>query len=282
MKIAFAGMGIMGSNMALNLLKKNYDVMVWNRSLNDNVRRVKNNGGKFVEKIESLASADYIFMCLSDEKSVESFTSKLTNVNNKIVIDFTTIGTKSAKTVQETLRKKGCDFLDAPISGGDTGAINGSLSIMVGGSKDKFNELLPVFNVLGSKVAYCGEVGSGQAIKLINQLLCAMNLLAVKEAFDIAKDFGVDPHLVVDICSAGAGGSWQLENLGSKALQNDFAPGFKIEHLSKDLRLLSENTTSKLPSGIKFMIESMRNDLDQKIINKDEGTQAFLRAMLDF
>jgi len=159
---------------------------------------------------------------------------------NSLIVDMSTIGSQAACQISETLQKKKINFLDAPVTGGDIGAQKGTLTIMVGGNKQNFEKALPALKAMGSKVVLCGEVGSGQRIKLINQLLCAIHTMALGEAFTLAQDWGIDQKIITEICGSGAAGSWALSNLGPKIIENDFAPGFKVKHIRKDLRLLKE------------------------------------------
>ena len=130
--------------------------------------------------------------------------------------------------------------MDAPVSGGDIGAKNGSLTIMVGGADQDFSDSLTILKVLGKNIYHCGPVGSGQAIKLVNQILCGIHMVALSEAMRLAEILEIDLNLVVEICSTGAAGSWALSNLGPKMIQSDYSAGFKVKDMLKDLRLINE------------------------------------------
>jgi 3-hydroxyisobutyrate dehydrogenase len=130
-----------------------------------------------------------------------------------VVADFSTIGPEAAKRIYETLKAKGIHFLDAPVTGGDVGARNGTLTIMVGGDEEPFRKAFFAMEKMGRNIKHCGQSGSGQALKLCNQILCAVNMISVCEAFQLAEQLGVDENLVVDVLSGGAGGSWALTNL---------------------------------------------------------------------
>ena len=143
-------------------------------------------------------------------------------------------GADSPKEVAE----KGVKMLDAPVSGGDIGAKKGTLSIMVGGPKETFEECLPIFRVLGKKITYMGPSGMGQTTKLCNQVICALNIQAVCEGLMLGATAGLDLKKLLEVVTAGAAGSWMLSNLGPKMIERDFRPGFRISHQQKDLRLV--------------------------------------------
>ncbi len=187
-----------------------------------------------------------VFTCLGDIEDVEQVLLGPSGVSEcalpgAIIADFSTIGPEAAIRIFNSLKVKNLHFLDAPVTGGDVGARNATLTIMVGGDEEPFLKALPVFEKVGKTIKRCGPSGSGQALKLCNQILCAVNMISVCEAFHLAKQLGVDENLVVDVLSAGAGGSWALTNLGPRIVKSDFAPGFALKHMLKDLRLVFEN-----------------------------------------
>lgn len=286
--IAFLGLGIMGGSMAINIAKHNLSVTAWNRTAGRPIAAIATAAGvKIVETIEqAVTKADIVITCVSDVQDVRSILLGENSVatyakQGTLIIDMSTIGSQAAREIANELQAKGLRFLDAPVSGGDIGAQNATLTIMVGGDRLDFEEALPIFQAMGKSITYCGESGSGQAIKLCNQLLCAINLASVCEAIEFAIGQGVDPKLVVEVCSTGAAGSWQLANLGNKIIDGDFAPGFAIKHMSKDLRLakeaLGENSkplpafelTSQLFNIVKAMDDGQGGE---------QGTHAIIRA----
>lgn len=286
--IAFLGLGIMGGSMAINIAKHNLSVTAWNRTAGRPIAAIAAAAGvKITETIEqAVTNADIAITCVSDVQDVRSILLGENSVatyakQGTLIIDMSTIGSQAAREIAKELQAKGLRFLDAPVSGGDIGAQNATLTIMVGGDRLDFEEALPIFQAMGKSITYCGESGSGQAIKLCNQLLCAVNLASVCEAIEFAINQGVDPKLVVEVCSTGAAGSWQLANLGNKIIDGDFAPGFAIKHMSKDLRLakeaLGENSkplpafefTSQLFNLVKAMDDGQGGE---------QGTHAIIRA----
>jgi 3-hydroxyisobutyrate dehydrogenase len=157
-----------------------------------------------------------------------------------VVVDFSTIGPVEARGLSEQLGPLGIRFVDAPVTGGDVGAREGTLTFMVGASPEDMDTIRPLLNAMGKKIVHAGPVGAGQSLKLVNQLLCGVNLLAVVEAFQAAEAMGMDRKLVVEACGGGAAGSWQLVNLGPKIIAQDHRPGFRAAHLLKDLRFLRD------------------------------------------
>ncbi len=282
---AFIGLGVMGSPMASNLVKAGYKVKGWNRTSSKNlVKQADAAGVKVVSTIASaVRNADLIFICVSDEADVNEVIFQSGGIaenaeNNTLIIDFSTIGAIASQNMTKNLAVKGLRFLDAPISGGDIGAQQGTLTIMVGGKQADFTEAEPVLAAMGKNIIYCGESGSGQAVKLCNQVLCSVHMVALCEAMQLAKQLGLDPNLIIEVCSTGAAGSWALSNLGEKVADSDFAPGFMIKHILKDLRLVQENLGDAdldLP-GVEFAQKQFQSVQDMG--GEEQGTQAMIRA----
>jgi 3-hydroxyisobutyrate dehydrogenase len=245
-KLAYLGLGIMGSAMTLNFAQAGYAIVAWNRTrARDGVDQVKQNGVRVVESIqEAVSDADYIFSCLGDVPDVEQVLlgSVIKHAQkNAVVIDMTTIGKAAAVRLNNKLSEAGLRFLDAPVTGGDIGARLGTLTILVGGDKSTYDEVRPLLDAIGKNIVYCGDAGSGQALKLCNQVLCAINMIAVSETLSLADEMQIDRNLIVESLGSGAGASWALSNLGARILKGDFKPGFTLEHMLKDLRLIQEN-----------------------------------------
>jgi len=288
-KIAFLGMGIMGAPMATNLVRSGYQVIVWNRTANrPGTQLAESAGAKLAFSIkEAVANADLIFTCLGDVPDVESIILGTGGIAefaqpNALIVDFSTIGPDAARKLAAELQQRQLRFLDAPVSGGDIGAKNGTLTIMVGGEETDFQECKPLLEVLGKKIVHCGSVGSGQAVKLCNQVLGAIHMVALCEAMQLAKQQGIDPNLIIEVCSSGAAGSWALSNLGPKIVESDFAPGFTIKHILKDLRLVQESIESP---DIDLPGVELADRLFQAVKclegGAEQGTQAMIRAYLE-
>ncbi len=231
--------------MAANMALAGNTVRGWNRTIERAGVKVALAGGChiFSEKLEAVSGADIVFLCLSDVADLEQVLFGVDGLaphlkKGTIVVDMSTTGPQCAKDVHARLKELAIEFLDAPVSGGDIGARNGTLTIMVGGDIGVFQRCLPIFQSIGKNIRHCGGPGAGQSVKLCNQVLCAVNMVAVCEAFRIAQDMGIDENLVVDVCGTGAAGSWALSNLGPRILRKEFGPGFMIDHMIKDLRLV--------------------------------------------
>lgn len=287
-QVAFLGLGVMGGYMAANLARGGYSVKAWNRTPNrPGVEVAASAGAAVVLSIrEAVEAADIIFSCVGDVPDVEEVILGTGGVSEfakpgALVIDTSTIGPDAARKIGAELKKHTLRFLDAPISGGDIGAKNGTLTIMVGGEPTDFEESKLVLEVLGKTIRLCGPVGSGQAVKLCNQVLCAVHMVALCEAMQLAEQQEIDPNLVVEVCSTGAAGSWALSNLGPKIIASDFKPAFMIKHILKDLRLVQESLTSsgqELP-GVEMSDRLFKivKELDGGM-GGEQGTQAMIRA----
>ena len=291
-KIAFLGLGVMGGAMAANLVKRGYSVLGWNRTKErPTISTFTSVGGTLAESLEDAVSeADVVFSCLGD---VPDVTEVLIGDQgamhfaraNTLFIDTSTIGSDAAKNIGNALMHDGLRFLDAPVSGGDVGARNGTLTFMVGGNPEDLQECLPLFEAMGSNIKHCGAIGSGQAVKLCNQTLVSVYMLALCETMQIAEKMGVDPQLVVDVCGSGAAGSWALNNLGMKVAKGDYQAGFAIKHMLKDLRLvqeISDRQNLDFPVDLPAIALAMQNfykvsQLDDGL-GAEQGTQAMIRA----
>ncbi len=247
-KIAWIGTGTMGGPMAGNLAKAGFRVTIWNRTMPSAGVELAASRGCTVAKTvdEALKGCQVVCSCVTDGPALRTILfapgRDLKNLLAKdaIAMDFGTIGPVEARKIAEQLGKDGLRFVDAPVTGGDIGAQNGTLTFMVGASGEDLETVRPLLNAMGKKVVHAGGIGSGQSLKLVNQLLCGANLLAVVEAFQVAEKLGMDRSLVVEACGGGAAGSWQLVNLGPKIISQDHRPGFRAAHLFKDLKFLRD------------------------------------------
>jgi len=245
MNIGYIGIGIMGQPMAFNLLKAGHLLTIYNRTA-DKCRALAAQGAVIAESPADVAGrVEVLFINVPDSPDVENVLFGPDSVNDNpsaglIVIDNSTISPAATRDFARRLSEKGVHYLDAPVSGGDIGAQKGTLAIMVGGEKPIFQKCLGLLEILGSKIVYVGPVGMGQTCKACNQLFCALHMLACAEGITLAKKAGLDPAAMVDVVSSGAGGSWALANLGPKIIDGDYAPGFMIDLLAKDLRIVME------------------------------------------
>ncbi|PZU96146.1 MAG: oxidoreductase [Pseudanabaena sp.] len=292
LKIAFLGLGVMGGAMSANLVKRGFSVTGWNRSKNrPTIAAFTSVGGTVADTLsEAVKDADVVFSCLGDVPDVNEVllgeNGALNFVKaNTLFVDTSTIGSEAAKAIANALMHDGLRFLDAPVSGGDVGAQNGTLTFMVGGDYADLQECLPLFEAMGTNIKHCGAIGSGQAVKLCNQSLVSVYMLALCETMQIAKKMGIDPQLVVDVCGSGAAGSWALTNLGMKVAIGDYQAGFAIKHMLKDLRLVSEisqsgSETQDLPAIALAMENFLKVSQLDEGQGAEQGTQAMIRAYL--
>ena len=244
-RIGFIGLGIMGRPMAHNLIKAGYSLSVHARRP-DMMQPLANAGATACKNAQAVAAqSDIIITMVSDTPDVEQVILAEQGVihgvqADSIVIDMSTISPSATRRMAELLGKKGIQMLDAPVSGGEQGAIDGTLSIMIGGKEDTFNKALPVFEVLGKNIVHIGEHGAGQVTKACNQLVIAQTLVAISEAFILARVSGVDPAKVREALLGGFAGSRVLEAHGQRILDHNFDPGFKARLHQKDMRIAME------------------------------------------
>ncbi|NPV48507.1 MAG: NAD(P)-dependent oxidoreductase [Armatimonadetes bacterium] len=242
MQLGFAGMGIMGSAMARNLLRAGHAVSVWNRTASK-CEPLAAEGAAVAASLPELArAADIVFICVADTPDVEAVLFGPQGLveglgPGKIVVDHSTISPEATVAFAERVNALGAAYLDAPVSGGETGAINATLTIMVGGEAAVLEQVRPYLAAMGRSIVHCGPQGSGQKVKAVNQVICALNILATSEGMLLAKRMGLDLEVVHRVVSSGAAASWMLSNLGPKMIANDFAPGFMIKLQAKDLRI---------------------------------------------
>jgi 3-hydroxyisobutyrate dehydrogenase len=238
-------MGIMGSPMAVNLLKAGHEVTVWNRTASK-CEAARAAGARVVEELKEIAGAgDVVLLCVSDTPDVEAVLFGDEGLAEHLrpgqtVVDHSTISPDATDEFAEILRALGVDMLDAPVSGGQTGAEAGTLTIMCGGAPEVFARVKPLLEGMGKSVVHCGGHGDGQRTKVVNQVICALNILAMSEGMVYAQRAGLDVQTTWDVVSSGAAASWMLTNLGAKVVVGDWAPGFAIGLQAKDLRIAAE------------------------------------------
>ena len=290
-KIAFLGLGLMGSHMAANLAQQGYEIFGWNRTPDrPEVQIAIAAGVKVVTNLQdAIAEVKLVFCCLGDVPDVKEVLLGNTGVANYaqpkiLIVDMSTIGSKAAQEIAQDLATKQLRFVDAPVSGGDVGAEAGTLTIMVGAKEADFQECLPMLQAMGKNITLCGDIGSGQAVKMCNQILCALNMVGLCEAIQLAKHQGIDPNLIVEVCGTGAAGSWALNNLGQKIIDSDYEPGFALKHIIKDLRLVKEinqSSNNEIPgTDLSDRLFKLVAALDDGAA-AEQGTQAMIRAYLD-
>ncbi|GAB4230623.1 MAG: NAD(P)-dependent oxidoreductase [Acidobacteriota bacterium] len=288
MRIGFIGLGIMGRPMAENLVKAGYFVAAYNRTAEKAEAFVAAVGADRAAvastPAEAAAGADVVITIVRDTDAVRSVLLGAGGVAEGarpglIVVDMSTIAPRAEQEMASELAKRDVTLLDAPVSGGDVGARAGTLAIMVGGERSAYEEVLPVLQAMGKKITYCGGVGAGQLTKLCNQILVAVTLLGVSEALNFARRSGLDPALVIEATREGAAGSWQLANLGPRIVSGDFAPGFMVDLMQKDLRLVLEagdDSRSVLPATA--LVHQLFHAAQRRGWGR-EGTQVLARVL---
>lgn len=285
MRIGFIGLGVMGSGMVKNLMKHGYEVYGFTRTKAKAEPLIKD-GMHYDEDRQHLAqNSDVVITMVGFPQDVEDvYLSEDGLLNNMkegtYVIDMTTSSPDLAMKIYEVAKKKGIHALDAPVSGGDSGAQAGTLSIMVGGDQADFEAMHPLFEAMGSTIIHEGAAGFGQHTKMANQIAIAGTLAGTAEAISYAKAAGLDLNLMMDTITKGAAGSWQLENLGRKMLADDYNPGFYIKHFIKDMKIadqeaLSRHLTLKVLETVLSMDESLKERYG------DLGTQALIKYYED-
>lgn len=245
MRVGFVGLGIMGRPMALNLLKGGCQVSVWARR-RESMAPLLEAGAHGAESPAAVAAdSDVAFSMVADAPDVREVMLGAQGIAQGkhpglIAVDMSTIPPAAARSIAADLADQGVPFLDAPVSGGEVGAIAGSLSIMVGGNQAAFDKVRPLFDCMGKKVVYIGTSGAGQVAKAANQILTGIGVLAVAEAIAFAKKNGADPSRVREALMGGFAGSKILENHGQRMLDRNFKPGFKSWMHEKDLNIVMQ------------------------------------------
>lgn len=245
MKIGFIGTGVMGSSLVKHLLNAGHEVAIYTRTAKK-AESLVSAGAEWLESPKEVARvSETVFTMVGYPSDVEEVyfgeQGILENAQKgAAVVDLTTSKPNLAKRIFDEASKKGLKALDAPVSGGDIGAQKGTLSIMVGGREQDFQEVLPLFELMGENIVYQGPAGSGQHTKMCNQINIATNMIGVCESLVYAKKAGLDPEQVLRSISSGAAGSWSLSNLAPRMIAEDFAPGFYIKHFIKDMKIAAE------------------------------------------
>jgi 3-hydroxyisobutyrate dehydrogenase len=230
--------------MSQNLVKAGHEVTVWNRH-REKCEPARAAGAAVAGSLPALArSGEAVFICVSDTPDVEAVLFGQDGLAaglqaGQIVVDMSTISPEATEGFAQRLAARGVEMLDAPVSGGQTGAINGTLTIMCGGGPEAFARVKPAFEAMGKNVVYCGPHGNGQRVKAVNQVICALNILAVSEGLLFAKRAGLDVRTVHEVVSGGAAASWMLSNVAPKMIEGDWSPGFMVRLQAKDMRIAS-------------------------------------------
>ena len=280
--IGFIGLGVMGQSMAGHLLKAGYSLVVYNRT-KEKANALIEAGAKWSDTVADVAKkSDVIITIVGYPKDVEEVYLGAEGIvpnakEGAYLIDMTTSSPLLARTIYDEAKKNKMHALDAPVSGGDLGAKEARLSIMVGGDQEAFDAVKPIFEIMGKNIVLQGPAGSGQHTKQCNQIALASTLMGAVESMIYAKNAGLDPMRVLESIATGAAGSWQLSNLAPKMTSGDFNPGFYIKHFIKDMVIGLEAAKEmgvELP-GLELV--KSHNDKLAEMGLEDLGTQAMYK-----
>ncbi len=282
--VGFIGLGIMGRPMAFHILKGGHPLTVYNRT-RSKTDELRAHGAAVADSPAEVATlSEIVIVMVSDTPDVERVVAGPRGViegvrPGSVVVDMSTISPRMERALDERLRQRNAALVDAPVSGGDVGARNATLAIMAGGDRNAFERARPVLELLGKTITYCGPAGSGQVAKLCNQIVISVTLLGVSEALVFARKNGLDPSIMIEAISGGAAQSWQLTNLGPRIMKRDFTPGFMVDLVQKDLRLVLEAGAS---CGVSLPATGLVHQLfgsAQAHGSGGEGTQSLAKVL---
>ena len=279
-RIGLVGPGIMGLPMGMNLMKAGYALGVYGRRPESCTKLVEAGASAYPTPAALAAESDILITMVSDTPDVEQvlFGENGAYAGGQaglLVIDMSTISPVATRNMATRLAEKGIRMLDAPVSGGETGAIEGTLTIMVGGKEADFNEAMPVFSAMGKTITYIGDHGAGQVVKACNNLIIAQTVVAVSEAFEMAKEAGVDPARARQALMGGFAGSKVMEVHAKRIIDNSFVPGFKAKLHNKDLQIVASTVDSmglNLPAAqiaiayMQELVEQGQGELDSAAV----------------
>jgi 3-hydroxyisobutyrate dehydrogenase len=276
----------MGQSMAANLVAAGHDVVVWNRTASRAEALVAAGAALAESPADVAARCDVVMMCVSDTPDVAAVVFGANGVADglrpgSLVVDHSTISPQATKQFAARIAEDGCHWIDAPVSGGSEGAVNGTLSIMVGGEPDQLERAMPYLEDVGSTITHVGPTGAGQLVKAVNQILVVVNQLAVSEALLLAEAGGLDLAATLRAVEGGAAGSWMLSNRGPKMIERDWRPGFTIDLQQKDLRLVLEAADELgVPVPGTSLVFQLYRALQSQGLGSD-GNHALVKALED-
>jgi 2-hydroxy-3-oxopropionate reductase len=282
--VGFIGLGLMGNPMSKRLISAGHQLVVYNRSSRP-IRELVDLGAESARNPREVGErAEIVITMLPDSPDVKRVILGDDGVasglkKGAVVVDCSTISPTVEVEIAQQLLTNGVEALDAPVSGGTTGAESGTLTFMVGGSATAYERCVPLFKAMGKSIFHMGTNGMGSFTKLCNQICVSLNLLGTCEALMLASRAGLDPKRTIEVLGTSAASSLQLLNFGPKMLDRDFRPGFKIQHLKKDLRIVSE-TCEKL--SLPFMGTALVHELLKAVENEglgESGTPALIVAL---
>lgn len=273
MKLGFFGLGVMGRWMAGHLLRSGFDLTVFNRT-KEKTDELVSKGAKRAESAEELADkCEMVFLCVSRTEDVLECVGKMLSAlkEGSLVVDHSTIEPKGAKQIFERCREHGVGFLDAPVTGGEKGAMEGALTIFCGGLKSDYEKALPFMQAYSKTARLVGDSGSGQMMKMANQIAVSLTVLSMAECLAFCEKTGLDMNDAIELIGGGAGGSWSLSNYGPKVVARDYRPGFSIALQQKDLRYALDTASEK---GLELRGVKLVHELFSVLEREGRGNEA--------
>jgi 3-hydroxyisobutyrate dehydrogenase len=280
--IGFVGTGVMGRSMAAHLVQAGFPLQIYTRT-KAKAQQLLDQGAVWHDSPAAIAAeCNLVITIVGFPQDVEEVYLGTEGILSRVrpesyLIDMTTSRPDLAVNIYTRARNRGCHALDAPVSGGDIGAREARLSIMVGGDRGAFDDVLPVLQLMGDNVVYQGAAGSGQHTKMANQIAIAAGMLGVCEAIAYAQKSGLDPETVLKSIAGGAAGSWSLSNLGPRMIAGDFSPGFYVKHFLKDMEIAASSAKSL---GLSVPGLDLAKTMYEQLASRGEensGTQALYR-----
>ncbi len=274
-KVGFIGLGIMGRPMAKNLLKAGFSLVVYD-VIKEPVEDLVRSGASSADSSREVAErAEVIIIMVPDSPHVKEVVHGKNGLiegvkRGSVVIDMSSINPLVSQEIAKELRRKGAEMLDAPVSGGEPGAVQGTLAIMVGGDASVFNESLPVLEAVGKTIVHVGSIGSGGFTKLVNQIIVALNIAAVGEALTLGVKAGLDPQTIHQAIRGGLAGSTVLDAKAPMIISRNFKPGFKIKLHHKDL---NNALSSAKDLGVPLPLSSLVQQILVSLINEGRGEE---------
>jgi 3-hydroxyisobutyrate dehydrogenase len=283
--IGFIGLGIMGVPMAGHLIRAGHSLFV-NTRTRSKADAVLEAGATWCETPAEVARhCELLLTIVTDTPDVEAVLvgpggAAETLRPGSVLVDMSTISPQVTRRLSAQLCEKQITLLDAPVTGGDVGARNATLTIMVGGPAEAFERVRPVLELMGKRIVHVGPSGAGQMLKACNQILCALNMIGVCESLTLAKRSGLDLGAAIETLSSGAGGSWALANLGPKIAERDLDPAFMIKLIQKDLRIVQDAAQDlNIPLPGTALAQQLFRAVEAETGGGDLGTQAMIRAI---
>jgi 3-hydroxyisobutyrate dehydrogenase len=271
MKLAFLGLGVMGYPMAGHLAKAGHEITVHNRTASRAEAWTKEHGGTSrASPAEAAAGAAIVFMCVGNDHDVREVATGPKGAlagmeRGAVLVDHTTASAEIAREIERQAKGKGLGFLDAPVSGGQAGAVNGRLTVMVGGEEASFRTAEPVMRHYGQAVTLMGPAGSGQLTKMVNQILIAGIVQGLAEGLNFAQRVGLDPRKAADVIAKGAAQSWQLENRAQTMIDGKFDFGFAVDWMRKDLAIcLAEARRAKAALPLTALVDQFYQRVQER------------------